>query len=153
MYADEIQEISSLALADCANEIQAREMAKRIVDFERNEAFLRDFDEDQVCREVLERGLDPRRITLTRLAQNLLNKQAVPITFTTPQKNHDVKLKGKERTEEIKFIEGFLKLEEKTLLEKAKASKDTHASALRYQKRAINQLVKGIRAIAQGDDL
>lgn len=153
LYADEIEEISSFVLADCANEIQAREIAKRIVDFERNEAFLRDFDEDEVRSEVLGWSLDPRRITLSRLAQNHRNKQAVPITFTIPQKINDVKLKGKERTEEIKFIEGFLKLEEKVLLAKAKAKKDTHASALRYQKRAINQLVKGIRAIAQGDDL
>lgn len=153
LYADEIEEISSLVLADCANETQAIEIAKRIVDFERNEVFLRDFDEDEVRSEVLEWSLDPRRITLSRLAQNLRNKQTVPVTFTTPQKSYDVKLKGKERTEEIKFIEGFLTLEEKVLLAKAKASKDTHTSALRYQKRAINQLVKGIRAIAQGDDL
>ncbi len=93
--------------------------------------------------------LDPKRITLSKLAQNLRNKYPVPITITVPQKNFDVTLKGKERAQELKFIEGFLKLEEKILLKKAKVSKDTHASALRYQKRAINQLVKGIREIAR----
>jgi hypothetical protein len=153
LYANQIKQISSLVLADCSNEVQAIELAKRIVDFERNEAFLREFDEDKVHHEIMAWGEDPRRKTLAALAQNLRNKFPVPITFTLPQKDRDVTLKGQERTEELKFIEDFLKLEAKVLLRKARTSKESKESALRYQKRAINQLVKGVRAVAKGEDL
>jgi len=49
-------------------------------------------------------------------------------------------------------LEGFLRLQDKVLMGKIKAGKDSHASAQRYQKRAINQLVKGIRTVAKGED-
>jgi hypothetical protein len=60
---------------------------------------------------------------------------------------------GKERTEEMKFIEDFLKLHERALLEKARQAADKVEASLRYRKRAINQLVKGLRAIATGEVL
>lgn len=61
-------------------------------------------------------------------------------------------MKGKERTEEIKFIGGFLGLVGTAMVGRVRAGKESQASALRYRKRAINQLVKGIRAVAQGEE-
>jgi len=61
-------------------------------------------------------------------------------------------LKGKERTEEFKFIEDFLKMQDRSMLVRVKRAKDSQLSALRYQKRAINQLVKGIRTVAKGEE-
>ncbi len=70
------------------------------------------------------------------------------VTFTTPNK----KPKGKERTDEKKFIEDFLKLQDKALLGRAKTEQAKLTNSQRYQKRALNQLVKGIRTIANGQD-
>jgi hypothetical protein len=61
-------------------------------------------------------------------------------------------LKGKERAEEIKFIEGFLGLVGTAMVGRVRAVKESRAAALRYQRRAINQLVKGIRAVAKGEN-
>ena len=152
VFSKEIQKIAALVRADCASDEQAKEIAKRIVDFERNEAFLRDFDEGAVHREISEWGFSSKRITLAQLAQDHRLKRAVAVTFTTRQMEHKVQLKGKERTEEIKFIEDFLKLKDRSLLHKARAAKNSQLSALRYQKRAINQLVKGIWALAESQE-
>ncbi len=46
----------------------------------------------------------------------------------------------------------FLKLQDKVLLGRAKAEQAKLTDSLRYQKRAINQLVKGVRAVASGQD-
>ncbi len=152
VFADQITKIAKLIRADCSTETQAQELAKRIVNFERNETFLQDFNEDELHDEITAWGLDPKRLTLARLANSLRAKQAVPITFTLPQKDRPVTLKGKERTEELKFIEDFLKMQDRSMLGRVKRAKDSHLSALRYQKRAINQLVKGIRTIAKGEE-
>ena len=153
VYSREIQNIAALVRADCASDKQAREIAKRIVDFERNEAFLRDFDEKAVHREIAAWGFSGARISLAQLAQdNRFNKE-VPVTFTARQRDYKVQLKGKERAEEIKFIEDFLKLIDKSLLHKARAAKNSQLSALRYQKRAINQLIKGVQAATRGEDV
>ena len=93
--------------------------------------------------------MDPHRFALYGLVQQHENKERVPVTFTTPNKNP----KGKERTEEKKFIEDFLKLQDKVLLGKAKTEQAKLTNSQRYQKRAINQLVKGVRAVASGQDL
>ena len=78
--------------------------------------------------------------------------QAATTTFTLPQQDHPPKLKGKDKVEEIKFIEGFLKLEERGILAKVREAKNSLLSAQRYQKRAINQLVKGIKTVANGEE-
>jgi len=150
VFADQIKSIVKLIREDCNTEAQAQELAKRIVDFERNEAFLQDFKEDELHDEITAWGLDPKRLTLARLANSLRAKQAVPITFTLPQKDRPVTLKGKDRTEELKFIEDFLKIQDRSMFGRVKRAKDSQLSALRYQKRAINQLVKGIRTVARG---
>jgi len=152
VFADQIQEISALVRDDCDTEQQANELAKRIIDFERNESFLQDFDEEALHDEIRAWAKDPHRIALAQLAQASRNKQPVPTTFTLRQKDHAVTLRGKERTEEIKFIEVFLSIVGTSILGRVRAGKDSQASALRYQRRAINQLVKGIRAVAGGEE-
>jgi hypothetical protein len=91
-------------------------------------------------------------MALIQLDQAHRNKNPVSLTFTTDIKATPTRLKGKERTEEMKFLEDTLKLLDGSVLNKVKRAKDQESSALRYQKRAINQLVKGIRAIARGEE-
>jgi hypothetical protein len=150
VFADLIQEISTLIRGDCKSDSQAYELAKRIIDFERNEIFLLDHDEKKVNDQIKEWAFDPYRIALTQIAQAHRNKQAVATTFTLPQKSQPVKLKGKEQTDEIKFIEAFLRIQHRAVLSKVISAKNNHTSAERYQKRAINQLIKGIRVVARG---
>ena len=152
VFADQIKSIAKLIREDCSTETQAQELAKRIVDFERNEAYLQDFNQGELHDEITAWGLDPKRLTLARLANSLRAKQAVPITFTLPQKDRPVTLKGKDRTQELKFIEDFLKIQDRSMLGRVKRARDSQLSALRYQKRAINQLVKGVRTVAKGEE-
>ena len=152
VFADQIKTIAQLIREDCDSDAQAAELAKRIIDFERNEDFLQNFNEQALHDEIKAWGFDPKTLALAQLAQAHRNKQKVTTTFTLPQKDYPVKLKGKERIEEIKFLEGFLRLESNALLGKIRSEKNSHLSALRYQKRAINQLVKGVRIVAQGKE-
>ncbi len=149
VFSDEIKSVAALIRADCDSDFQAQELAKRIIDYERNEAFLisqRDVDPNA---EIRAWAMDPHRFALYGLVQQHENKERVPVTFTTSNK----KPKGKERTDEKKFIEDFLKQQDKVLLGKAKAEEAKLTNSLRYQKRALNQLVKGVRAVANGQDL
>ncbi len=152
VFADLIQEISKLIRDDCETDSQAHELAKRIIDFERNEKFLSDYDEKKVNDQIKAWGFDTHRLALAQIAQAHRNKQAVSTTFTLHQKSHPVKLKGKGRTDEIKFIDDFLRIQDRAVLGRMRSAKNDHASAERYQKRAINQLVKGIRTVARGED-
>ncbi len=148
VFSDEIKSVAELIRDDCDSDFQAQELAKRIIDYERNEAFLisqRDVDPNA---EIMAWAMDPHRFALFGLVQQHENKERVPVTFTTSNK----KPKGKERTDEKKFIEDFLKLQDKVLLGKAKTEQAKLTNSQRYQKRAINQLVKGVRAIANGQD-
>lgn len=86
-------------------------------------------------------------MTLAGFAQSHQNKERVEVTFTTSNK----KPKCKERTKKIKLIEDFLKLQDKALLGKASAASNRLVTSQRYQKRAINQLVKGVRTVASGE--
>jgi hypothetical protein len=150
VFADQIKTIGQLIRDDCETDAQAAELAKRIIDFERNEAFLQDFNEAALHDEINAWGFDPKTLALAHLAQAHRNKQKVTTTFTLPQKDYPVKLKGKERIEEIKFLEGFLRLDSNAILGKIRAGKNSHLFALRYQKRSINQLIKGVQAVAKG---
>lgn len=96
-------------------------------------------------------GFDPRRLKLARLASSFCAKQPASITFTLPQNDRPVALKGKDRAEELKFIEDFLKIQDRSMQQKVKRVKDSKLSALSYQKRAINQLVKGNRTVAKSE--
>jgi hypothetical protein len=152
LFATEIQQISALVREECASDAQAIEIAKRIIDFERNEAFLMEPRVKATIEEFDHWATAPHRMALIQLDQAHRNKQPVSITFTTDVKATPTRLKGKERTEEMKFLEDTLKLLDGSALNKVKRAKDQESSALRYQKRAINQLVKGIRAIARGEE-
>ena len=152
VFADQIKSIAQLIKDDCDTDAQAAELAKRIIDFERNEEFLQNFNEKVLHDEIKAWGFDPKTIELKQLAQAHRNKQKVSTTFTLAQKDYPVKLKGKERTEEIMFLEGFLRLESNAILGRIRAGKNSQLSALRYQKRAINQLVKGVRIVAKGEE-
>jgi hypothetical protein len=152
VLADQIKTIAQLIRDDCETDAQAAELAKRIIDFERNEAFLQDFNDAALHDEIKAWGFDPKTLALAQLAQAHRNKQRVATTFTLPQKDYPVKLKGKERIEEIKFLEGFLRLESNAILGKIRSEKNSHLYALRYQKRAINQLVKGVRIVARDEE-
>lgn len=55
-----------------------------------------------------------------------------------------------ERTEEIKLFEDFLKLQDKVMLGRARDQQTKLTIIQRHQKCAINQLVKGVRAVASG---
>ncbi len=148
-FAKEIRVIAALVRTDCDSDSQAMELAKRIIDYERNEAFLMSQRGQDFHEEFHAWALSPQRMALAGLSHSHQNKERVEVTFTTPNK----KPKGKERTEEIKFIEDFLKLQDKALLGKARAASNRLEASQRYQKRAINQLVKGVRAVAAGEAL
>lgn len=148
-FEAEIRAVVALIRDDCDSDSQATEFAKRIIDYERNEAFLIKQSEVDVNAEIKDWVMDPHRFALYGLVQQQENKERVPVTFTTPNKRP----KGKERTEEIKFIEDFLKLQNKVMLERARDQQTKLINSLRYQKRAINQLVKGVRAIVSGSEM
>ena len=148
LFNKEITEISLLVRADCSNDAQAFELARRIIQFERNQAFLMSQTEDQVQGEIAAWGLSPQRLEMAALIQDHKNKKTVLVTFTTSNKRP----KGKERTEEIKFIEDFIKLQDRVHLYKYRTAQKGKLLALRYQKRATNQLIKGVRAVAKDND-
>jgi hypothetical protein len=146
LFAEQITEISGLVRGECNGDAQAHEIAKRIIDYERNEAFLGGLSDKEQRDAIASLAKDAPRLQLLALIQDHRNKRAVEVTFTTPNKRPQ----GKERTTEIKFIEDFLKLEDQVLLANIRTFKNTEFSALRYQKRAINQLVKSVRSLANG---
>ena len=148
LFDKEIAEISRLVRADCSNDAQAVELTRRIIDFERNQTFLMNQNVEQVQDEITAWGLSPQRLEMAALIQDHKNKNAVSVTFTTTNKRP----KGKERTEEIKFIEDFLKLQDRVHLYKYRTAQKGKLSALRYQKRATNQLIKGVRAVAKDNE-
>jgi len=148
-FEAEITAVVALIRDECDSDPQATELARRIIDYERNEAFSINQNALDVNAEIKDWAMDPHRFALYGLVQQHENKERVPVTFTTRNK----KPKGKERTEEIKFIEDFLKLQDKVMLGRARDQQTKLTNSLRYQKRAINQLIKGVRAIASGSEM
>ena len=144
IYKKEIATVSKLIRDECESDDQATELAIRIIDFERNEAYLMELGAASPMDELKAWTISSTRMQLNHLIQTHSNKERASITFTTPNK----KPKGKERTDEIKFIEGFIKLQNKVLIGKVRSNESKLDSSARYQKRAINQLVKGVRLVA-----
>ena len=142
----ELRAVVALIRDDCDSDCQALELARRIIDYERNEAFLIKQSALDMNSEIKDWAMDPNRFALNGLFQQHQNKERVTVTFTTSNKRP----KGKQRTEEIKFIEDFLKLQEKAILGRAREQQIKLTNSQRYQKRAINQLVKGVRAVVCG---
>lgn len=148
-FGKEISQIAELIRDECADLAQAQEVAKRIIDFERNEAFLRDHSDTHLEAQMRAWYLGPRCAKLHQLVRLHREKKKVDLTFTTP----NLQPKGQERTDEIKFIEDFMKLQENSFLSKFRHSKRLKDSAERYQKRALNQLIKGVNQMAAGEGL
>jgi hypothetical protein len=148
IYKKEIATVSKLIRDECESDDQATELAIRIIDFERNEAYLMKLGDEFPREELKAWTISSPRMQLNHLIQTHRNKERASITFTTPNK----KPKGKERTEEIKFIEDFIKLQDKVLIGKVRSNERKLNSSVRYQKRAINQLVKGVRIVARGEE-
>ena len=146
-FGQEITAVAALVREDCTNDNQARELAKRIIDYERNVQFLINFSTDEAEAELKAWMYCAPRFELIQLVKAHENKQKAWITFTTSNK----KPKGKERVEEMRFLRGFMRLQDTVLISKITGAKKNHASALRYQKRAINQLVKAFNQIANGE--
>jgi hypothetical protein len=69
VFADQIKAIVQMIGEDCETDAQAAELAKRIIDFERNEAFLQDFNDAALHAEIKAWGFDPKTIALAQLAQ------------------------------------------------------------------------------------
>jgi hypothetical protein len=68
MFADKIKVIAQMIRDDCDTDAQASELARRIIDFERNEEFLQNFNEKALHDEIKAWGFDPRTIQLQQLA-------------------------------------------------------------------------------------
>jgi hypothetical protein len=144
IFKKEIAAVIRLIRDECESDDQATELAKRIIDFERNEDYLMKLGDASPMDELKAWTISSPRMQLNHLIQTHRNNERASITFTTPNK----KPKGKERTEEIKFIEDFIKLHDKVLIGKVRSNERMLDSSVRYQKRAINQLVKGVRLVA-----
>ena len=147
-FGEEIAAVTALVRAECVSDHQAKELAKRIIDFERNEQFLRDFNTDEAEAELKAWMYCAPRFELIQLVKAHENKQKAWVTFTTSNK----KLKGKERVEEMQFIKGFMRIQDRSLLGNIAREKSKQSAAIRYQKRATNQLVKAVHHVAKGEE-
>ena len=148
-FGKEISQIAELIRDECTSVAQAQDVAKRIIDFERNEAFLRDHSDAHLDAQMKAWFLGPQCAKLNLLLRLHRDKKKVDLTFTTS----NLQPKGQERTDEINFIEDFMKLQQNSFLSKFRHSKRLKDSAVRYQKRALNQLIKGFNCVAAGGEL
>jgi hypothetical protein len=147
-FGKEISQIADLIRDECTDLSQAQEMARRIIDFERNEAFLRDHNDAHLDAQMKAWFLGPHCAKLHQLMRLHRDKKKVDVAFTTS----NLQPKGQERTDEIKFIEDFMKLQENSFLSKFRHSKRIKDSAVRYQKRSLNQLIKGFNGVASAGE-
>jgi len=148
LCSKEIADVAALVRDECISDYQAKELAKRIIDYERNEQFLLDFNTDEEDAELKAWMHCAPRFELIQLVKVHENKMRAWCTFTTSNK----KPKGKERLQEINFLNGFMNLQDRVLLGKITRAKKTQGAALRYQKRAINQLIKAVYHVAKGEE-
>ena len=147
-FSQEIADVAALVRDECTSDHQAKELAKRIIDYERNEQFLLDFNTDEADAELKAWMHCAPRFEFVQLVKVHENKMRAWCTFTTSNK----KPKGKERLQEINFLEGFLRIQDKVLIDKITRAKKTQTAAIRYQKRAINQLIKAVYHVAKGEE-
>ena len=147
-FSQEIADVAALVRDECTSDHQAKELAKRIIDYERNEQFLLDFNTDEADAELKAWMHCAPRCELIQLVKVHENKMRAWCTFTTSNK----KPNGKERLQEINFLEGFLRIQDKVLIDKITRAKKSQSAAIRYQKRAINQLIKAVYHVAKGEE-
>ena len=148
LYGKEIATVAALVRDECISDHQAKELAKRIIDYERNEQFLLDFNTDEADAELKAWMYCAPRFELIQLVKVHENKKRAWLTFTTKNK----KPKGKERLEEINFLKGFMHLQDKVLLGNISRANKAQSAAIRYQKRATNQLIKAVYHVARGEE-
>ena len=147
-FSQEIADVAALVRDECISDHQAKELAKRIIDYERNEQFLLDFNTDEADAELKAWMHCAPRFELVQLVKVHENKMRAWCTITTSNK----KPKGKERLQEINFLEGFLRIQDKVLIDKITQAKKSQSAAIRYQKRAINQLIKAVYHVGRGEE-
>ncbi len=145
-FGKEISQIAALIRDECTDLAQAQEMAMRIIDFERNEAFLMQHSSAHIDAQMKAWYLGPYCAKLNQLLRLHSDKKKVDLAFTTS----NLQPKGKERSDEIKFIEDFMKIQENSFLSQFRHSKRLKDSAVRYQKRSLSQLIKCVNSIAKG---
>lgn len=148
LYGQEIDAVSALVRDECISEQQAKELAKRIIDYERNEQYLQQLSLDEVQGELQAWMHSAVHLELVQLVNAHENKQKVWQTFTTS----DRKPKGKARVEELRFLKGFLNLQKRVLFGNISRAKKTQDAAMRYHKRAINQLIKAAHHLSRGEE-
>ncbi len=145
-FGKEISQIAALIRDECTDLAQAQEMAMRIIDFERNEAFLMQHSSAHIDAQMKAWYLGPYCAKLNQLLRLHSDKKKVDLAFTTS----NLQPKGKERSDEIKFIEDFMKIQENSFLSQFRHSNRLKDSAVRYQKRSLSQLIKCVNSIAKG---
>ena len=74
-YGEEIAAVAALVRDECASDHQSQELAKRIIDFERNEQFLFEFNTDEADAELKAWMYCAPRFELIQLVQAHENKQ------------------------------------------------------------------------------
>ena len=85
-------------------------------------------------------------VQLSNLLERHKNNLPVQTTFTTKS----TKLTRKERGEEKKFISDFLSLQRRSAELALRVARSNDEAMVRYQKRATNQLLKAMSAVAAG---
>jgi hypothetical protein len=148
LFGKEIADVAALVRGECISDQQGTELAKRIIDYERNAQFLLEFSTDEAEAELQTWIRSGKRLELNQLVGVHENKQKPWVTFTASRKM----TKSKQRLEELSFLKGFVRIQDKVLLDKVARQKKTQTSALRYQKRAVNQLIKAAHHLARGEE-
>ena len=82
-FATEIQAVAALVREECISDHQARELAKRIIDYERNEQFLLDFSTKETEAELHTWSRSGPRMELVQLVNVHENKQKPWVTVAT----------------------------------------------------------------------
>ena len=149
LHGSQIKAVSELIRSESQCDLEAIELSKRIVDFERNEAHqLAALVEDQpltteeAAKEKLDRQIIMQMSSLLNMHEQ---KKEVPLTFTTSSRH----LSCKERSEEKQYIKDYLSLQRMVAISKERSASSEAASMLRYHKRSVNQLLKGLREVAE----
>ena len=153
LYGAQIAQVCILIRADCGSEDQAIELAKRIIDFERNETFLQNLCALSTSDEVLYREQNPQHIARLELLHELRAWDSDMRARRKAQQAMAGEPEEDARPSDIARMENILRIQSKVTRAKAQAARGSEESALRYQKRAINQLVKGVRALGRGEEI
>lgn len=146
-YRPQIRAVLELIRSECKSDEQARELSRRIIDYERNEAYWieKEINDSQPTKEELAKiSLDDSVIVqMSALARLHEQKKNAPITFTTSSR----RLTRKERSEEKQFIKDFMSLQRRVRVTESSRAKQKKDTMLRYQRRAMNQLLKGLNGL------